>query len=41
MAGCCESGNEPSVSIKCGKSENLLSSHEGLRGDSYVIDIHK
>ena len=34
MAGCCECGNEPSGSVKCGKFlelvEALLASQEGL-----------
>ena len=34
MAGCCECGNELSISIKCGKisclTEDLLVSQEGL-----------
>jgi hypothetical protein len=34
MAGCCECGNEPPVSIKCGEffsvAEKLSASQEGL-----------
>jgi hypothetical protein len=34
VAGCCECGNEPSGSVKCGKflelAEDLLASQEGL-----------
>ena len=40
MAGTCECGNEPSVSIKCGEfldlAENRLASQEGLCSMEYV-----
>jgi hypothetical protein len=44
MAGCCEHGNEPSVSIKCGEIFDwlsvLLASQEGLCSMALVSYIH-
>jgi len=34
MTGCCEHGNEPSVSIKCGQFVEQLSNCQLLKEDS-------